>query len=72
MADAPAAQEVLARREGAVGRITLNRPKALHALTTSMCEAMSAALLEWRDDPAVHLQRVFEEVGGATRPSRPW
>ena len=46
--------EVLTWIEGAVGRITLNRPKALHALNLAMCEAMTAALLHWRDDPAVH------------------
>ena len=45
--------EVLTRIEGAVGRITLNRPKALHALNLAMCEAMTEALLAWRDDPAV-------------------
>ncbi|MEP2552401.1 MAG: enoyl-CoA hydratase/isomerase family protein, partial [Marinomonas sp.] len=39
--------------EGAVGRISLNRPKALHALTMDMCHAMSAALSEWADDDAV-------------------
>ena len=44
---------VLIRREGAVGRLSLNRPKALHALTQEMCEAISAALLEWREDDAV-------------------
>ncbi len=32
--------EVLCRIEGRVGRITLNRPQALHALTTKMCRAM--------------------------------
>ncbi|MBP6876633.1 MAG: enoyl-CoA hydratase/isomerase family protein [Phenylobacterium sp.] len=47
--------EVLIRVEGNVGRITLNRPKALHALTTAMCAAMTDALLAWRDDPAVKL-----------------
>lgn len=47
--------EVLIRVEGSVGRITLNRPKALHALTTAMCAAMTDALLAWRDDPAVKL-----------------
>lgn len=47
--------EVLIRVEGNVGRITLNRPKALHALTTAMCTAMTQALLAWRDDPAVKL-----------------
>ena len=45
--------EVLTRIEGAVGRITLNRPKALHALNLVMCEAMTQALLAWRDDAAV-------------------
>lgn len=47
--------EVLIRVEGNVGRITLNRPKALHALTTAMCTAMTQALLAWRDDPAMKL-----------------
>jgi enoyl-CoA hydratase len=45
--------EVLCRVEGQVGRITLNRPAALHALTTAMCRAMIEALLAWRDDAAV-------------------
>ncbi len=45
--------EVLARVEGGVGRLTLNRPKALHALNRAMCEAMTAALVAWRDDDAV-------------------
>ena len=45
--------EVITRIEGSVGRITLNRPRALHALNLGMCEAMTAALLAWRDDPAV-------------------
>lgn len=47
--------EVLCRIEGRVGRITLNRPQALHALTTNMCRLMTDALLAWRDDPAVEL-----------------
>ena len=45
--------EVLTRIESGVGRITLNRPKALHALNRGMCEMMTEALLAWRDDPAV-------------------
>jgi enoyl-CoA hydratase len=49
------AEDVLCRIEGRVGRITLNRPQALHALTTGMCRRMSEALLAWRDDPAVEL-----------------
>jgi len=47
--------DVLISVEQGVGRIRLNRPKAIHALTTQMCEAMSAALLQWRHDPAVEL-----------------
>ncbi len=50
-----ATAEVLTRVEGAVGRITLNRPRALHALTTGMIDAMTEALLAWRSDPAVVL-----------------
>ncbi|CAN5289346.1 enoyl-CoA hydratase/isomerase family protein [soil metagenome] len=45
--------EVLTRVDGSVGHITLNRPRALHALNLVMCEAMTQALLAWRDDPAV-------------------
>lgn len=45
--------EVLVRVESGVGHITLNRPKALHALNRAMCEAMTDALLAWREDDAV-------------------
>ena len=45
--------EVITRIEGGVGRITLNRPGALHALTTNMCRLMTEALLAWRADDAV-------------------
>jgi enoyl-CoA hydratase len=45
--------EVLTFIEGGVGRIRLNRPRAIHALTPGMCEAINAALLAWRADPAV-------------------
>jgi len=45
--------EVIARIEGGVGRLTLNRPGALHALNTGMCEIMTETLLAWRGDPAV-------------------
>ncbi|MBE7217907.1 MAG: enoyl-CoA hydratase/isomerase family protein [Caulobacteraceae bacterium] len=44
---------VIVRVERGVGRLTLNRPKALHALTTTMCREMITALLAWRDDAAV-------------------
>jgi enoyl-CoA hydratase len=42
--------EVIVRVEGAVGRLILNRPQALGALTTNMCRLMIDALLAWRDD----------------------
>lgn len=45
--------ELIVRREGALGRLTLNRPEALGALTTPMCRAMIEALLEWRGDAGV-------------------
>ena len=46
--------ELLVRSEGHAGILSLNRPKAIHALTEVMVNAMTAALLEWRDDPEVH------------------
>ena len=45
--------DVLIHRHGAVGHLSLNRPKALHALTLEMCHAMSAALTEWAADDAI-------------------
>jgi len=57
--DAP----VIIRVENGVGRITLNRPKALHALTTEMCALMSEALTAWADDPAVRLLMIDHAEG---------
>ncbi len=45
--------DVLTFIEGKIGRIRLNRPKALHALTKDMCSSILAALVEWRDNPTV-------------------
>jgi enoyl-CoA hydratase len=45
--------DLLIRIEGASGVLSLNRPKAIHALNHDMVMAMTAALLAWRDDPAV-------------------
>ena len=47
--------DVLTFVEGGVGRIRLNRPKAIHALTTDMCDAMSRALLSWLHDGSVEV-----------------
>ncbi|WP_370521780.1 enoyl-CoA hydratase/isomerase family protein [Novosphingobium sp. ERN07] len=46
-------EDVLKCTKMHAGVISLNRPKALHALTLDMVHAMTAALIEWRDDPAV-------------------
>jgi len=45
--------EILYERRGAVGLITLNRPKALNALTHAMCVSMQAQLTAWASDDAV-------------------
>ena len=47
--------EMIIRREGHAGFLSLNRPAAIHALTLDMVHAMIAALLEWRDDPNVRV-----------------
>ncbi len=52
----PAAEpEVLVRIEGRAGRLTLNRPKALNALTLGMVREMWRVLNAWQNDPAVQL-----------------
>jgi enoyl-CoA hydratase len=40
-------------REGRAGRIHLNRPQAINALTFPMIERFARTLRHWRDDPAV-------------------
>jgi enoyl-CoA hydratase len=45
--------DVLARSLGALRRITLNRPKALNAITLDMAKTMTALLRAWAADPAV-------------------
>jgi enoyl-CoA hydratase/carnithine racemase len=45
--------EVLAEVRGSVGFITLNRPKALNALSLEMIRALTGLLLAWREDAAV-------------------
>ncbi|MGE0698074.1 MAG: enoyl-CoA hydratase/isomerase family protein [Hyphomicrobiaceae bacterium] len=47
--------EVLIRVEGRAGRITLNRPRALNALTLGMVRDIWATLLAWKNDAAVQL-----------------
>jgi enoyl-CoA hydratase len=47
-------QTVIARRDGRVGRIVLNRPQTLNALDLPMIRACAEALETWRDDPHMH------------------
>ena len=48
MSVAAITEEVLVGVEGAAGILSLNRPKAIHALTLPMVRAMTQALLGWR------------------------
>jgi enoyl-CoA hydratase len=45
--------DVLTRIESGIGRITLNRPRALNALTLEMAETIAAALDAWEGDGTV-------------------
>lgn len=45
--------DILFEAQGALGLITLNRPKALNALTLDMIHAMAERLGEWAEDPEI-------------------
>lgn len=49
----PSESHVVAEIQGRVACLTLNRPKALNALSLGMVRDITAALRAWRDDPAV-------------------
>lgn len=55
MSETISEEEIIVRREGRAGRITLSRPKALNALTYKMVLAIAEALETWARDPAVDL-----------------
>jgi enoyl-CoA hydratase len=44
--------ELVVREHGALRRITLNRPRALNALTLDMAAAMTDLMRDWASDPA--------------------
>ena len=54
--------EVLIRREGRAGRLTLNRPQALNALTHGICLETERALQAWAEDPEVSVV-ILDAVG---------
>ncbi len=45
--------EVIAQIEGRIGTLTLNRPKALNALSLDMVRALTRALTDWQSHPEV-------------------
>jgi enoyl-CoA hydratase/carnithine racemase len=47
--------DILIRKIGQAGRITLNRPQALNAVTHDMCGAIEAAIDDWATDDGVAL-----------------
>jgi enoyl-CoA hydratase/carnithine racemase len=53
--------DVLVRVSGSCGRITLNRPRALNALTLEMVNIMHTALMIWANDVSIQ----FVLVDGA-------
>ena len=53
---------VVTSRDGRVGRILLNRPRALNALDLHMIRACAAILETWREDP--HVDAVVIEGAG--------
>lgn len=45
--------EIKSRVVGNLGHVTLNRPKALNALSYAMCEEITRLLVAWEKDPAI-------------------
>lgn len=59
--------EVLIERRGSAGLMTLNRPKALNALSLQMLRDLTAALQAWRDDSSV----LLVAIRGTNKTGRP-
>ncbi|EKE45802.1 MmsB [Oceaniovalibus guishaninsula JLT2003] len=57
--------EIVIRRAGAAGRITLNRPAALNALTPAMCSEIARALDAWADEDDIGMVIVDAAPGRA-------
>ena len=55
--------DVLIEREGALGRIRLDRPKAIHALTADMCRVVLDTLGDWAGDPSVEAVSIDHAEG---------
>ena len=59
--------DILTEVRGQVGFITLNRPKALNALSLQMVRDLAAALLAWRDDAGI----LAVAIRGSNKHGRP-
>ena len=55
MTESRSDSRVLVRTDGALGRLTLNRPEAINALDIGMVRALTQALEVWRDDTDVQI-----------------
>ena len=55
MTDSQTASRVLVRTEGALGRLTLDRPEAINALDIGMIEILTETLNRWREDTDVQI-----------------
>ena len=53
MSTTPDDDSVLLHRDGRVGRLVLNRPRSINALTHPMVRALDGALAAWEQDPSV-------------------
>ncbi len=47
--------EILTRKDGAIGTITLNRPQAFNTFTTPFAQQLDAALWDMEHDPAIRI-----------------
>lgn len=66
-AGAEVKNDILVERRGSAGLITLNRPKALNALSLQMVRDLSSILRAWRDDPSV----LLVAIRGTNKVGRP-
>lgn len=55
--------ELITSTRDRAGIISLNRPKAIHALTTAMCAGMIEALQGWADDDAIEAVMIDHSEG---------
>ncbi|NQY81888.1 MAG: enoyl-CoA hydratase/isomerase family protein [Alphaproteobacteria bacterium] len=57
--------DVLFAKHGRAGRITLNRPKAVNALSIAIIQSMHEQLCRWRNDDTVQLIVLHKVEGKA-------